>query len=146
MIVGLTLDATQEHISKYDEQPENAGPDWKPTKWLIGSLDSRVLGQIQDMAMTVRVDTKALDDEVDTSVNSNQVAFKACQFGLRGWENFLDESGEEIPFRTVKEGLGGKKYSVVSSDVLCRVPASVLNELSAEITKRNSLTDEAGNA
>lgn len=137
-IVGLSLEATRDYYSKHD--PDRGSP--QATKFVIRTLDSRVMAALRDKGTTVMVDPTRPDDEVSTTINLNEVEFMTVQFGLEGWENLVDENGQHIPFRTEGRRLGGKSYQVAHPDILCRVPGAVIKELAAEINRVNDLTEE----
>lgn len=136
-IVGLNLEATRVYESKYD--PDRGSPE--ATKFHIGTLDSRVSGKLKDMATTVKVDPKRLDDEVDTTINMEDVAFQTVQFGVVGWENLMDDAGNPIEFKTEGRRLSGKSYKIVHSEVLYLIPGAVIRELADEVGKANNLTE-----
>lgn len=141
-IIGLNVTAERYFVSKYDEAKGTDGE----TKWLIGTLDSRILGLLQDKSTTVKVNPQAPDDEVDTQINNRAYQFEVCQFGLRGWDGFKDEEGNDIPYSTIKLNRGGRSYVVVDPVALNRVPIAVVEELAQEIMKKNILTAKEGNA
>jgi hypothetical protein len=141
-IKGLSLNAERNYISKLDKPSEGESP----TTWIIGSLDSRILGMLQDKATTVKVNTAAPEDEVATQVNGKAFNFEVCQFGLRGWTNFKAESGDDIPYKAVKLNRGGKSYMVVDSESLSLIPGGVIEELAEQIMKDNQLSTTEGKA
>lgn len=141
-IIGINLAAEKSHVSVYDPAK---GTD-EATKFLYGSLDSRILGILQDRATSIKVNTSAPEDDVDTQINSKAFQFEVCQFGIKGWENFKDRDGNDIAFRTIKLNRGGKTYKVVDPAILSQVPGVVLEELSGVIMAANQLSEEEGNA
>lgn len=141
-IIGLSLDATRVHELSRD--PAKGTPE--ATRFTLGTIDSRVYGKIRDKGTAFKMDPTQLDDEVETTINQEEVNFELCQFGITHWENFQDKEGGDIPFKTIKRNMKGKSYVIVDPDVLCRLPRIDLAELAGEIGKENDLSgDDAKN-
>lgn len=134
-IIGLTLDATKDYVSRFDQPAEGE----EATTFVLGTLDSRIFGMLRDKATTIHVDPNAPNDDVATSINMNEVAFQTVQYGLKGWRNLKDGAGNEIKFKTVKRNHGGQSYTVADPDVIKRLPQVVIAELSEEIRRENEL-------
>ena len=143
-IMALKMGAVRKYVSQFDTAKDEKNGE--PTVWLIGTLDGRITGRIRDKATTLTVNTKSINDEVETNINTNEMHFEACLYGLRGWENFKDEKGNDIPFKTKKMLHGGQQYQVVDVELLRSVPQIVLAELGMEIMKENMMSDDEGNA
>jgi hypothetical protein len=124
-------------VSKHDDAKGTP----EETVFEIGTLDSRIMGRITDKATTMSIDPTRPDDEVDTQINSSAVAFETVMYGLRGWQNFVDADGKEIPFKTAKRNHGGQSYRVVDEEVLKQVPRVVIMELAEEIRRDNELSE-----
>lgn len=157
VIKALDLSKTRVYVSKLD-----TGDD--PTKWHIGTLSSRDKGAIRDSATSfsftnddiARAKARAAgdapdadddnDNTLDTKVERSKMNFEAVRRGLRGWENFLDGSGQPIPFKTVLRDVGGGvRKSVVPSDVMDLIPLEIIDELASQIMADFSKDDDAGN-
>lgn len=136
-IIGITLDSARDFVSSYDD----AAGTPEATVFRIGTLDSRIFGLIRDKSTTMQVDPSRPSDEVQTQINANEVAFMAVQYGLRGWKNFRDSGGNDIPFKTIKRYHAGQSYTVVDPSILMRLPSVVLTELADEIRKDNEITE-----
>lgn len=136
-IVGLTLDSTREFVSSFD----SAKGTPEATVFILGTLDSRVFGLIRDKATTLSVDTSRPNDEVTTHINANDVAFMTVQYGLKGWKNFRDAGGNDIPFRTIKKNHSGQTYVVVDPEVVKRLPTAILMEVAEEIRRDNEMAE-----
>lgn len=147
MIIGLNLDTTLEYVSKFDPDKGKEAEGGKPTKFILTTLDSRVMGHLRDKATRMSVNPNANEnDTVETEVAMNEVAFETVQFGLTGIEPFEDEGGNQIIFKTVKRNLRGKSYTIASDAVVNRLPMKVIGELTDELRKLNDLDADAGNA
>ncbi len=139
-IIGLSLSATRIFESPLD--PDKGTPE--ATRFTIATLDSRVAGRLRDLGTTVKIDPNSPDDEVETTINMEDVNFQTVQFGVSGWENFVDKERKTIEFKTVGRRLGGKSYEVIDPEVLCRVPTAVIRELADEVRKENELSEDGG--
>lgn len=149
MIIGLNLDTTLEHVSKFDPDKEKheKGEGGNPTKFSLITLDSRVMGHLKDKATRMSVNPKAKeDDSVLTEVAMNETAFETVQFGLTGIEPFEDENGQQIIFKTVKRNLRGKSYTIAAEAVVNRLPLKVITELAEKLGEMNDLGEAEGNA
>ncbi len=135
-ITGLSLSSTRHFESKYDPDKGTEAA----TRFTILTLDSRVAGKLRDMSTTMHLDPQRPDDEVETSINMEDVNFQTVQFGVT-WENLLDVDGNEIEYKTIGRRLGGKSYKIIDPDVLALVPLSVIQELAEEVRKVNEFEE-----
>jgi hypothetical protein len=73
-----------------------------------------------------------------------QYFFSLVRFGLRGWDNFKDESGVPVPFVTEERvfPLAGKR-TAISDESLKYFRSEWLIELGLEIHNRNYITGQA---
>ena len=135
----LTLDKERDYFSIHDTATKK-----DRTTFILGALDSRVAGKIMDSGSRIVVDTSRPSDEVETSIDQNEVSFTTVQFGLRGWRNLTDADGNEIPFATVNRRMMGKSYKIVDPVVLERLPTIIMRELAEEIMSVNTVSDSDG--
>lgn len=140
-IIGMDLATEKKFVFSGD--PAKGTKD--ATVFLYGTLDSRILGILQDKATSVKVNPSAPDEDVDTQINSKAFQFEVVQFGCRGWSNLKASNGDDIDFRMVKLNRGGKSYTVVDPDVLARVPGVVIDEFAQRIMSANEMTSDEGN-
>lgn len=110
-------------------------------------LDSRVMGQIRDSALSYAAsDAAAVDQRRTTVLNVHESNFKAVQFGLVGWRNVFDQDGNEVRLETVERYVGSSKYDVVDPEVLKTLPQVVIDELAQMVKDGNAVTaDEVKN-
>lgn len=141
-IIGLSLEATRPYQSRLDPAK---GTD-EATVFRLGTLDSRIMGKIRDLATTINVDPSQPDDEVETSINQNEVFFQTVSYGLKGWEKFKDKNGNDIEFATITRRHSGQVYQIVDPDKLKLLPQSIIVELAQEIQKDNEVSNAQGNA
>jgi polyisoprenoid-binding protein YceI len=141
-ITGISLSAERAYESELDDAKGTP----EATKFTLGTLDSRVYGRLKDSATSIHLDpSKAEEQSVTTTINSNDVAFNTVVYGLRGWENFMVD-GEPVKFKTAKRTHGQHSYTVADPELVKLIPQAVLLELAEQIRKDNDLDeDEAKN-
>lgn len=140
-IIGMNLATTKKFV--YSGDPAKGTKE--ETAFKYGTLDSRILGILQDKATSVKVNPSAPDEDVDTQINSRAFQFEVVQFGCKGWDNYKDSNGDDIDFKTVKLNRGGKSYTVVDPDTLALTPGVVLEEFAMKIMAANEMTEVEGN-
>lgn len=140
-VKALSLTAVRPYQSKLDPEFGTDGA----TTFQIGTLDSRIMGKIKDMAASFTVDPNNPSDEVETSMNRNEVDFELCMYGIRGWKNFIDAAGNSVPYKSLTRHHSGTKYDVVDPDLLKTLPQAIIAELAAEISKDNEVSVAEGN-
>lgn len=141
-VKALSLGSTRTYELQSD--PDRGTPN--ATRFKIGTLDSRIIGRINDAATTMHVDPTRPDDTVETSINNSERFFQACTYGLRGWENLKDDKGNDVAFKTVSRRHGGQSYDAVDENLLKMLPFEVIAELANEILAQNVVSAEEGNA
>jgi hypothetical protein len=105
------------------------------------------MGHLRDLATRLKVNPNAgPNDDVETTVEMNEVAFQTVQFGLGAVEPFQDADGNQILWKTQKRNLRGKSYEIVAEAVVNRLPLRVIAELSDKLRVLNNLGEEEGNA
>lgn len=153
-LVGLRADATRDFSVSLDPAFEEAkdGKRGKlkegaePTLFTLGTLTARVQVYLRDQATKFRPDPDN-EDKVVAEFNPNAAAYETVRFGLRAWSNFTDEAGSELAIVLVDKQLAGRGYKVVSEESMDLLHADVIRELSEELTKVNTLSeDEAKNS
>jgi len=135
-IKALTLAATKTHELSRD--PDKGTP--QATRFRLGVLDSRVIGHLRDNSATIQYD-EGDRSRVSTKVNNSAVEFETVQFGLKGIENFKDDAGNDVPFRTVKKTLGSRQYDVADPALVAQLGIFDIHELAFEITRINDVTE-----
>lgn len=132
---GLTKASVRTFESANDP---DKGTD-KATKFKLRYLDSFVMAYLKDTLTSFEADP--LDPtKVKSLFNPTAVALETVRYGLSGWENFVDEDGSSIEFKTVLRSIGGRKYPVLTDELLGAIPLALIEELSVEIRKSNSVT------
>lgn len=135
-IKALKLDAIIKYESAFD--PDRGTPD--ATVWHLGTLDSRTSGRIKDQATKFVVDPNAPEEEVSTVVNTSEVNYQRVQYGLKGFDNFQDDAGNDVKFTTRTKRHGNVEYKIVSDEVMKQIPGAILAELAAKIDEGNELS------
>lgn len=117
MITGINLNETIDYIIKADKE--------NPTIWKLGILPSYVM-------------TMLLTDR-DVSIGEKMI--DTVKFGLKGWDNFKI-NGKEVIAKKEPRKIGDMTFQVLTSESISVIPVNVINELSNEIVKVNSITKE----
>lgn len=116
-IKGISLGEVRNFISQYDnEEPK--------TIWKLGALDSEIF------------------DLLGEDKNPLRLMSDAVRFGLKGFENFKDENGNEMKFNTVSRAVGSYNYKVVADNIMKILPPQLKSELGVEILKMSKLNEE----
>ena len=161
-LVGISKTDTFEHVSDQDpckrqvdevarkdpEDPDspmiNTGKkieviDDGATVFKLGVLDVFLMGMIYDRSTTMR---RTVDDtgEVSLSTAVNATNIECVRYGLRGWEHFPDEKGNDIPFVTEERLLGGRKYQAVTHACLNALGIRLISELADKIKTASEVT------
>ncbi len=136
-VVGLSIGGTREFVAASDKGPDK-------TIWVLGTLDAYTWAYLNDNLAEFEVEISEDETVVPkTRMKIHASAIEACRYGLRGWKNFKDEKGGEIPFETEKIQLtDGRVYQVVKSGVLGRIPIDVIMEISNKLREVNLVTEE----
>jgi hypothetical protein len=136
-ITGLTLDETWEYKCADDD-----GDD--PTWWILGVIDAVLLAKIEDKLMLFRVGGEQADEDgsTETKLKVNERNIEIVRYGLKGYRNFKDAEGKEIPFRTVSAVRSGRNVKIVEDATIRRIPPNVLKELAEQILEGNALSEE----
>lgn len=147
-VVGLTLDETKEYICADDPgNPEGLMADEEigaqPTVFILGALSSRVMTKLRDQSTKFNMEP---GQELKANFAPNEAAWERVRMGLKGWKNFVDGQGKEIPFKTEEISVTGKPYTVVALETMDRIPLSVIQELSMAIDEFNTPTEPLGKA
>lgn len=66
---------------------------------------------------------------------------EACRFGIRGWSNFPDKDGNDIPFKTINRSLNGVDRAVPSPESMGALTVALITEIGTVILERNALTE-----
>jgi len=135
-LVGMNLSGVRQYVSKDDPaRDQDDYPTADATVFELGSLDVFLMSWVYDRAMS-------LGDNGQMALNTNATNLDAVRFGLKGWRNFRDEQGNDIPFKTKQQAVNGKTYTVVADESLQYLSIALVRELAAEIKQVNQVTKE----
>jgi len=152
MITAINTAATSKFVSTLDSgysKDGNHSPE--STVWELGAMDSYIQAHISSKSTSYSlnkdVSVENLTEEnasqnVKIDVDFQGMVIEACRLCLRGWLNFKDHQGNDIPFKTRKTSIRGRMYDAVDPDLLARINKDVLTELYAEIQRISDLTEE----
>lgn len=121
MITGIDLNQTINYISKLDEGSVK-------TVWKIGLLPTPVLSYCSSKFLN---ENQSLDGMIEV-----------VKFGLKGFENFKDKSGNNILFEQTARHLGNRVFDVVTDNIINIIPMQIIAELGAEILRIQNLSSE----
>lgn len=130
MVVALDPDGCFDHVLARE-----VGLNGEATTWRLAFLKGRELDALT--ALVARADGKveSLDD-----------AELVLSLGLRGWKNFRDKAGQDVPFPPRVEGtVFGVSCRVASPEAMARLPLtpSDVLELLQELVKASGIGAEA---
>lgn len=137
-IKAINLTKVIQHELSFDDE---IGTD-KAAKFTLGALDARVFSVIKDKATALPVSAFSNPEGAMASLNMNQTNFDIVVFGLKGWVNFLDDSGNQVVFRSVHTNLAGKQYLTADPDLVALLPDEAISELATRIMDFNSPSEE----
>lgn len=150
-IKALDTSRVMTHVYSGDD------PD-DPTIFKIGTLTSRDVARIRDGVTSFEFATSkpkgkgdAANEEeqgnTKTSIEKSKLTFEACRRGIVGWENYVDNAGNAIPFETISREIDGKQRRVVKPELLDTLPLEVLEELADVILgEAEPSGDDLGNS
>lgn len=112
-----------------------------PTIFILAIVDSLVHSQLMDLGMVYRYNPDAPKDSVaETRMEIGKQEIEFVRFGLKGFKNFKDKDGNDIPFKTVKNTVGNTDYQVASDETLKYIPRPAIAELAKEIDNLNKIS------
>lgn len=138
-LVGIRLNATREYQSK--ELDDNYGTP-EAVVFKLGTLSSRVLVLLRDAATKFVPDPNDMT-QVTAQFLPNHSAYETVRYGLRGWVNFRDVDGDDIPFNTLQRNVSGISMDAVDDETMDVIPIDLIRELAEAITEDNVLDEEA---
>lgn len=150
MVTAINTAATSKFVVSQDKNKEGVpAPD--ATYWELGAMDSYIQAHISSKSTSYSLNKDAsMEDLTEENASQNVkidvdfqgMIIEACRLCLRGWSNFKDHLGNDIPFKTKKTNIKGRLYDAVDPDLLARISKDVLTELYAEINRISDLTEE----
>jgi hypothetical protein len=153
-LIGISCGDTFEYVSEGDPSKRRVDEPIDPkhpdkgsrtkvvidddaTVFELGVLDVFLMGMIYDRASAIA--PRESDGELAFSTRVNQTNIEAVRYGLRGWRNFLDRDGKEIPFETKLQHAANRKYQVVTDECLNRLGIRRIRELGQQIKDRSEV-------
>ena len=135
-IRALTLSSVQ--VIESDSDPARGSAD--ATKFTIGAIDAFVSAYVFDRTLTFS-DSDAGGIAM-AQVKMSEANLEAVRFGLRGWENFRDDRGNDVPFTTADRIVLGKRYVAVADECLAVLGQDLVRELANAIRRINEVTPD----
>lgn len=138
MPIALSLNEVREYQLKSDRLPSGeTDPDG--TVFLLGQLTPKDEANIMDKLTSIPVRRDGAEAS-DASINLGSQINEALRLGLRGWRNFLDENGNDVPFPSA----GGRPLRC-NVDGLYVLSPEHRRELGNEIMTGQEVTTSEGN-
>jgi hypothetical protein len=135
-IKALTLSSVQ--VIESDSDPARGTAD--ATKFTIGAIDAFVSAYVFDRTLTF---TDSVAGGIAMAqVKMSEANLEAVRFGLRGWENFRDDRGNDVPFATADRIVLGKRYVAVADESLAVLGQDLVRELANAIRRINEVTPD----
>ena len=144
-ITCLNTQATKEYVSHFDPlYRKDDAPDPKATVFSLRALDSYMEANIQSMSVSykttvpagVDISTLTPDERNALTKRSTDIpgmCLEGVRLCLKGWKNFKDQAGNDIPFKTVQENIKGRVYDVIDPDLMKLIPQHIIQELYLQI-------------
>lgn len=131
MITAIDVDAVRDYITKSDR----ALPKEQQTVWKIGVIDSVTMARLDELDVEFNPDS----EEAKVRANLMGRELDYVRYGLKGWENFKDKSGQEIKPIMNTMSRAGEVFQIISDKTLKRIPPDVIRELALAIKGENKL-------
>jgi len=128
-IFGISKFETETFFSVKDKEKE--------VPFEIGSLDVDIKAKLTDEMYSMGLGDGSGGMNVGT--NKNTTYLKTVKFGLRGWKNFKDKDGNEIPFVTGEQYMNNKQYTALADSSLQAMPLWLIREIGAKILESNDV-------
>lgn len=153
-LTAINTAATVKYVPKQDP---NRGPNGEPvegsTVFELGSIDGYVDAHISSKATSYttksefadnldKLSPEDMENAVDISIDIYTMAIETCRFAIKGWDNFLNDKGEVVGFKTKATMVKGKRYDAVDPDLMALLSKDVIMDLYAKIQTLNSMSKE----
>lgn len=139
MYKGISTAETVKFISKNDPDPKN------PTVFHLRGLDRFISAFIEDSTTDFRASGKDPDAPVDVQISGAKRSLLVVKFGVAKIENYIDPATGQIVMIEGQDFMiaANQTYKALDDAVLANLPpGGLIQELSQEIFKLNSLTKE----
>lgn len=108
------------------------------TVFELGVLDVFLMGMIYDKSTSITRHEGSEDVGFQTRVNQTNI--ETVRFGLKGWRNFKNATGDDIPFVTEKRFVNGREYLQAADACLNALGIRLIRELGQEIKAKSEVT------
>lgn len=118
----IIIEATEDVPATVEEKidMENA------TVFELSPLDVRTFARIKDSTMQ-------MSQFSGVSVNVNAANLETVRHGLKGWRNFVDAEGKDVPFFTEKVPQGSRTLHLPTDQTLSMLGFELVKELAERI-------------
>lgn len=127
---GISRSTDTPHESDLDDAKGTP----QATRFFLRPLDVATNAKLADSATTVSGDG-------DIHINAQATAVEYVRHGLVGWANFLDQDGNDIPFKTVKRTVGARNgVELASDESLDALGLELVRDLASKIRSLSSVS------
>lgn len=138
MIIAISTNDIIPYSLKSDTGGENG-----VTCFDLSPIDGVLLSAIEDSQTQFKVSGADENGSPDISINLHAKRVEMVRFGLKGWSNFKDATGQDVPFTLSKQPVGRVGVRpCVSPQSLMRLPKQVIDELAEKISEMSTVTKE----
>lgn len=134
-IIAFDVNQVRDYTS-----PQDKGEN--KTVFKIGVLDSRLFYYLQDRSRTFGVNNLGPDAPATVNLDVETRNYKVVKYGLRGWENLLDNNGKEVSPKFRPDSLPNVGTRQGLTDDSMDMIKLLIPELAAEILKDNTFTPD----
>lgn len=120
---------------RYVLKEERELPVDKQSVFLLRPLTLAESSKLEDMAVGIGAGN-------NVTVNSGSVRIQALRFGLAGWENVVDASGNAVEFRSTTKKERGVEIVQPDDSIIAMIPPKARLELAEEITNGGSIDED----
>lgn len=108
------------------------------TKFFLSSLDVFLMGDIYDNSQALTGEEGSRKVGIQTRMNLTNI--EAVRHGLKGWDNFLDNSGNPVKFKTTEIQVNGRDYTVASDETMKALGIRLVAELAGKIKEASEVS------
>jgi len=114
------------------------------TIWIIGPIDGALMAAIDDGTTLYKVDRSQPESDAGMTVRLNKRFVEAVRYGLKGWENLQDSTGQQLKYESQEYAVDGVGPRPGVKDALLRsIALKAIAVIGARILELNDLPGDA---
>lgn len=135
-LIGITKFETEDYICRADpDRTEEAGA----SIFVLGALTPEQRAFITDKGGSAQEWDENGNPRLVNRFGSRNL--EAIRMGLRGWRQFRDKDGNDIPFNTIKRNVNGVIYDIPDNATIAILGVELVTELGEAILERNTMLE-----